>query len=303
MKQTIKVYVNGQPFAPEDAKISVFDRGFLFGDAVYEVARSYGRVFFELEPHIRRMFNSAQMISLDLQQSEDDYIRDIYHAYQSIPLENIYMRIQITRGEGTIGLNMANAVKPNVIIYFRHLDKIDPKWYEEGVAIATTQRMRNPKKALDPNIKSGNYLNNVLAFMDAVKIKAIESIMVNAQGLITEGTTSNIFSVKNGVLITPPVDFDILQGITRKLVLGLAKDIKIPIREAGITPAELENSDEVFLTSSTREVLPVHWVNQKTIGRPGMGPVTQQLAAAYKDYLRGYVKRAEEKYGALLQAK
>lgn len=303
MKQSIKVFVNGKIFDPQDAKVSVFDRGFLFGDAVYEVARSYGRVFFELEPHISRMFNSAELLSLDLQQSEEDYIRDIYKAYQQIPLNDIYMRIQITRGEGTIGLNMANANKPNVIIYFRNLDKLDPVWYSEGVSIVTTTRMRNPKKALDPNIKSGNYLNNVLAYMDAVKIKAFESIMVNAQGLVTEGTTTNIFSVKNGVLITPPVDFDILQGITRRLVLNLAKNLKIPVREVGVTPSELENADEVFLTSSTREVLPVHWVNGKEIGTPGMGPVTKSLADAYKDFVRQYVKQAEEKYGALLQAK
>ena len=303
MKNAIKVFVNGQAFEPQNAKISVFDRGFLFGDAVYEVARSYGRVFMELEPHISRMFNSANMISLDLQKSEEDYIQDIYKAYQRIPLDNIYMRIQITRGEGTIGLNMANALKPNVIIYFRHLDPVPDEWYERGVSIATTGRLRNPKKALDPNIKSGNYLNNVLAFMDAVKIKAIESIMVNSQGLITEGTTSNIFSVKNGILITPPVEFDILQGITRKIVLALAKNLKIPAKEAGSTPAELENSDEVFLTSSTREVLPVRFVNGKEIGAPGMGPITKQLAAAYKEFVREYCGRAKEKYGALLQAK
>ncbi|MEQ1876341.1 MAG: aminotransferase class IV, partial [Bdellovibrionia bacterium] len=249
-----------------------------------------------------RMFNSAAMISLDLQQSEEDYIREIYKAYQQIPLENIYMRIQITRGEGTIGLNMANAAKPNVIIYFRHLDKIDPEWYSTGVSIATTTRVRNSKKALDPNIKSGNYLNNVLAFMDAVKVKAIESIMVNSQGLITEGTTSNIFSVKHGVLITPPVDFDILQGITRKRVLEIAKSLKLPIREAGVTPAELENSDEVFLTSSTREVLPVHWVNGKEVGSPGMGPITKQLAAALKEFIREYCDQSKAKYDGLLQA-
>jgi branched-chain amino acid aminotransferase len=303
MKMSELVFVNGKAFKPEEAKISVFDRGFLFGDAVYEVARSYGRVFLELEPHISRMFNSANLIGLDLQKTEDEYIREIYQCYKSVPLENMYMRIQITRGEGNIGLGTANANKPNVIIYFRHLEKLDPKLYDVGGSIVTSSRIRNSKKALDPNIKSGNYLNNVLAYMDASKSKALESILINSQGLITEGTTSNIFSVKNGVLITPPVEFDILQGITRKIVIGIAHKLKIPVKEAGITPSELENSDEVFLTSSTREVLPIHWVNGKVIGNEGYGPVTKLLALTYKDHVKQYCEQKKEKYGALLQAK
>ncbi len=287
MKKTKFVAINGEVFKPEDAKVSVFDRGFMYGDAVYEVARSYGRVFFELEPHIARMFNSARMIQLDLKKTPEQYIQDIYRIYKKIPDENIYMRIQITRGTGTIGLGMKNAAEPNVIIYFRELEPTPVGFYEKGVKVVTTQRLRNTKKALDPNIKSGNYLNNVLAYNDATVADAYESIMLNSSGQVTEGTVSNIFRVQGGVVYSPPDDYDILKGITRGTVVRLCSELSIPYRQAGFTPAELEGSDEVFLTSSTREVVPVAIVNNKNI-KTSPGAVTQRLGAAYKSYVKKY---------------
>jgi branched-chain amino acid aminotransferase len=291
MKRTKLVSINGEIFKPEDAKISVFDRGFLYGDAVYEVARSYGRVFFELEAHINRMFNSANLIQLDLKKTPDQYIKEIYQVYSKVRDENIYMRIQITRGTGTIGLGLKNTTEPNVIIYIRELDQTPAEYYEKGVKVVTTQRLRNSKKALDPNIKSGNYLNNVLAFVDASQADAIESVMVNSQGFVTEGTTSNIFAVKSGVVMGPPDDFDLLKGITRRIVIGLCKNLKIPYKEGSFTPQDFETADEVFLTSSTREVLPVRLVNNANI-KQAPGPISRSLALAYKDYV---VKYCEER--------
>lgn len=286
MKKTLLVSINGEIFKPEEAKISVFDRGFMYGDAVYEVARTYGRIFFELEKHLERMFKSAEMIGMDLGQNVDAYIRDIYSVYSHVPKENIYMRIQVTRGTGTIGLSAANATKPNVIIYIRDLDPSPEIHYLEGVKIVTTSRLRNSKRALDPNIKSGNYLNNVLAYMDASKVKAYDSIMMNSQGFLTEGTTSNIFMVKDGIVISPPDDFDLLRGITRGIVVRLCKELGIHYLEKGFTSSELENASEAFLTSSTKEVLPVGVVNEKKIKAPG--PVTRNLMSAYKDHVKKY---------------
>jgi branched-chain amino acid aminotransferase len=288
MKRTKLVAINGEVFKPEDAKISVFDRGFMYGDAIYEVARSYGRIFFELESHIQRMFNSASAIQLDLRLSQQDYIKEIYRIYSKISDKNLYMRIQITRGtNNTIGLGMKNTEGPNVIIYLRDIDPTPSEYYEKGAKIVTSQRQRNTKKALDPNIKSGNYLNNVLAYVDATSADAIESIMVNASGQVTEGTTSNIFRVQHGVVINPPDDFDILRGITRGIIIQLCKQLNIPHNETGFTPAELENSDEVFLTSSVREIVPIRQVNSKVIATCP-GPITQKLALAYKDYVKRY---------------
>jgi branched-chain amino acid aminotransferase len=287
MKHTKLVSINGKLFQPRDAKISVFDRGFLYGDAVYEVARSYGRVFFELEAHMERMFNSADLIGMDLGQSQDAFIKDIYQVYSNVKDLDVYMRIQITRGEGTIGLSVKNASKPNVVIYIRELETTPEEHYTRGVSIVTTDRLRNSKKALDPNIKSGNYLNNLLAFMEATKSSAYESIMVNTKNLVTEGTTANVYMVKGGAVISPPDDFDILRGITRRIVKGLCKKEKIEFIEKGFTPQEMESADEVFLTSSTKEVLPVRLVNTSGI-KTAPGPVSKKLGLAYKDYVKEY---------------
>lgn len=292
MKRTRIVAINGEIFKPEEAKISVFDRGFLYGDAVYEVARSYGRVFFELEAHISRMFNSASLIQMDLKKTQEQYIKEIYRVYSKVPENDIYMRIQITRGTGNIGLGLKNATEPNVIIYIRELDQTPKEYYEKGVKVVTTQRLRNSKKALDPNIKSGNYLNNVLAFVDASQAEAIESVMVNSEGFVTEGTTSNIFLIKNGAVMGPPDEFDLLKGITRRIVVGLCKDLGIPYKEGSFTPADFEKADEVFLTSSTREVLPVRQVNSANI-KAAPGPISRSLALAYKEYVKKYCAERE----------
>jgi branched-chain amino acid aminotransferase len=287
MNSTLLVSVNGHLSSAQDAKISVFDRGFLYGDAVYEVARSYGRVFFELEAHIERLFRSASMIEMDLLKSQKSYIDDIYNVYSKVKETDAYMRIQITRGEGPIGLSTKNASKPNVVIYIRKLEPTPPEYYSKGVSIVTTNRWRNNKKALDPNIKSGNYLNNLLAFTHATKANAFESIMVNSDGLVTEGTTANVYMVKQGAVISTPDSFDILQGITRRILKGLCEKQKIPFIEKGYSPEDLELADEAFLTSSTKEVLPVAYVNGKSV-KSAPGAISKQLGLAYKEYVKEY---------------
>jgi len=286
MKNTKLISINGKIYSPQEAKISVFDRGFLYGDAVYEVARSYGRVFFELEKHIQRLFKSAESIGMDLQKTPEDYIQEIYQVYSLVPDENMYMRIQITRGEGDIGLSTKLSTKPNVIIYIRHLEFPASDFYSKGQKVVTTDRLRNSKRALDPNIKSGNYLNNVLAYRKATDEGAFEAVMINTKGEITEGTTSNIFRVQGGVVYSPPDDADILRGITRGIVKSLCSELGISYKEEAFSGAELEKSEEVFLTSSTKEVVPVRQVNASSIKAPG--EITQRLAMAYKEYVKKY---------------
>jgi branched-chain amino acid aminotransferase len=285
------VSINGTISKPNDAKISVFDRGFLFGDAIYEVTRSYDRIFFEIEAHIDRLYRSADFIQMDLGKTKAQMIDHIYKIYENISCNDIYMRIQVSRGQGPIGMSKSLVAHPNEVIIMYPFQQIDEKYYKQGVTIYVTPRLRNAKKALDPNIKSGNYLNNVLAYMDGEKHKAFETFMVNKENMITEGTTSNIFMVKGQKLITPPIDFDILEGITRRIVMGLAKDLGLSVEQRGFDLEELSKADEVFLTSSTREIVPISesngfkWSVQKF-------HVMQKLIEKYQEYIHNYCQKA-----------
>ncbi len=287
------VSINGEIFDPANAKISVFDRGFLFGDAVYEVTRSYGNILFQLEAHLDRLIKSAEAIDLNIGKTRDQLMQELYRLHNASKKTDRYVRIQVTRGEGAIGMAMDLAPLANIVIYVKDVDLVSKDKYENGVSVVTSQRLRNNKRALDPNIKSGNYLNNVLAFKDASKEKAFESIMMDEAGLCAEGTTSNIFRVKNSILQTPPITSDILVGITRKLVIDAAKEIGIQVSEKSFTPQELETSDEVFITSSTREVLPVSKVNKSQLK---VGQITKKLAERYKTKIVEYCDWAKSKH-------
>ncbi len=286
------VSINGVITKPKDAKISVFDRGFLFGDAIYEVTRSYGRILFELEAHIERLYKSADKINLKMTMSQKDMIQHIYNIYKKQNQDNVFMRIQISRGQGPIGMASHLAEKPNEVIFMYPFTPIDSKYYDQGAKTFVSSRLRNTKQAMDPNIKSGNYLNNVMAFMEGEKDDAFEVFMVNGKNQITEGCTSNLFIIKNGVLITPPSEYDILQGITRKILMKLAPKIGIRCVEEGFDLKTLQNADEVFLTSSTREIVPICNVNGKSwdVNRFSL---TKKLVEAYKRYIEEYCERAQ----------
>jgi branched-chain amino acid aminotransferase len=286
------VSINGEIFEPQKAKISVFDRGFLFGDAVYEVTRSYGRIFFQIEEHIERLFNSADNINMNLGKTQSQMIDHIYSIYKKLNLDDIYMRIQVSRGQGPIGMSPGLAKSVNEVIIMYPFQPSPQEHYTSGVTICVTERRRNSKRALDPNIKSGNYLNNVLAFIEGEKINAYETFMLNEQGNITEGTTSNIFCVKGRSLITPPASYDILRGITRKIVLSLAKNEGLKIEESGFPLDTLMDADEVFLTSSTREIMPISAINGVAT-KKSPGDVTTQLHKKYKRFIEDYCKNAQ----------
>jgi branched-chain amino acid aminotransferase len=286
------VAINGHLCRPEEAKISVFDRGFLYGDGIYEVTRSYGRVLFALEEHIDRLYNSARLIALDIGYEKTGLIKELYRLYKQVNRDDIYMRVIITRGEGQISLDPAAATKPNMVVIFKDLPPIDAKLYDTGVDVITASIQRNPKKSLDPNIKSGNYLNNILAMAEAKKQGAYDALMVNREGHVTEGTTWNVLMVKGGVVVTPPDEADILHGITRKILKKLCKQNDILWQERFFAPDELKAADEVFLSSSLREVLPIRSVDGKSIGNGKPGPVAERLAGIYKQYVREYCAKA-----------
>ncbi len=287
------VAINGHISKPEDAKISVFDRGFLFGDAIYEVTRSYGRILFELEAHVDRLFKSAEQIDMRLQMNKAELIGHIYSIYKKLDIDNVFMRIQISRGQGPIGMSGKIPQSVNEVIYMYPFVPIDSSYYTKGAKAFVTSRLRNSKRALDPNIKSGNYLNNVMAFIEGEKQDAFESFMVNDKNHITEGCTSNIFMVKNGVFITPPSDYDILQGITRKIIMKIAPRIGAKVTEEGFDLKTLQNADEVFLTSSTREIVPINNVNGRSwdVSRFSL---TKKLTEAYKRYIEEYCESAQK---------
>ena len=285
------VSVNGEVSSPKDAKISVFDRGFLFGDGVYEVARSYGYILFALEEHIERLFNSASRIGLDIGKSPEEIKEEIYRVYKLAKQPDMYVRIIITRGEvDQINIDPSHPSKCNTVIYVKELGKSDPANYSDGVDIVTASVFRNPKKSLDPNIKSGNYLNNVMAIGEAKAKKAYDALMINSQGYVTEGPTWNIVIVKNGTYITPPDDSDILLGITRKILRKICNQNKLKWEERNFTPDDVKAADEAFSTGSVKEIMAIRSLDGVKIGSGKVGEATRKLSALYKEYIADYIK-------------
>ena len=283
------VYVNGKFLSKDDAKVSVFDHGFLYGDGVYETMRAYrGKIFF-LGRHLARLKQSADAISLALPFSLEKIGEALNEALTVNKLNEAYVRIQISRGEGEIGLDPALCPAPTIVIMTRPFKDYPPELYANGVAVAVVQTRRNHPLALDPAIKGTNFLNNILAKIESLKTGAYEGIMLNWKGYVAEGTISNIFTVKKGVLHTPDLETGILEGITRDLVLHLAKKEKIPAREMLMRPKDLTKADECFITNTTVEVLPVTTIDGHQVGDGRPGPITEKLMKAYKNEVLHHV--------------
>jgi branched-chain amino acid aminotransferase len=304
MKRREIVVINGTVSSPEEAKISVFDRGFLFGDAVYEVTRSYGRVLFQLEAHVERLFASASRLRMDLKKSQKEVCSELYRYVDMTDQDNVYVRVQVSRGQGPIGMDPGLVAEPNWVVYVRPLAPHKPTLYTQGCAVALSGVQRNDKRALDPNIKSGNYLNNVLAFTDgqerfgkyatqlSLQMSDLQEVlMLDSDGRINEGCTSNIFIVKNGRLLTPPDSSDLLKGITRRIILDLAASAQIELEMRPLDPVELQSADEAFLSSATRELMPVRSVEAHLL-KNSPGPITSLLLKKYREYIAEYCRVA-----------
>jgi branched-chain amino acid aminotransferase len=284
------IFLNNKLVPDKQAKVSIFDHGFLYGDGIYETLRVYEGVVFMLEEHIERLFRSASMIRLTLSHSPKAIQRAVYRTIQANRHHDAYVRISVSRGPGPIGLDPGLCPKPTFVIMTKKLKDYPKNYYEKGVSISVSRTRRNFKSALDPQIKSLNFLNNILATIESIDAGTHEAVMLNYKGYIAEGTTSNIFFVKNDVLYTPNITVGILDGITRKVILDSAREMNIKIKEGRFARRSLYSADEVFISSTTREIMPVTRVDDRKISNR-IGPVTKALLSCYQKKVREYIRR------------
>jgi len=276
------IYINGKYFSKEDAKISVYDHGLLYGDGVFEGMRTYSNKVFRLDEHIDRLYESARAILLTIPMSKQEMIEAVKKTVELSGLSDSYIRLVVTRGSGSLGLDPNRTSDPQVIIIVDLIALYDRKYYDEGLKIITASTIRNHPAALSPRIKSLNYLNNIMAKLEGLQAGCMEAIMLNHKGEVAECTGDNIFIVKKGQLLTPSADSGILEGITRNAILELANTLKIPARETTLTRHDLLVADECFLTGSAAEVIPVVSIDSRPIGDGKVGPTTKQLMVEFK---------------------
>lgn len=282
----IRVHINGRVSAPEDAKISVFDRGFLYGDSVYEtIGTVYGRLF-AARDHLDRLERSASRIGLRVP-PRAEIERAIAETVAAAGNPESRVRVILTRGAGKLDLDPAAADDTQLIVIVFPLGPPTREMYEKGVEVAIVSVARNNPRAIDPAVKSGNYLNNILALGEARRRSgAYEAILCDADGSVAEGASSNIFAVVDGRVLTPPTEVGILDGITRAKVIGLCQAHDVPSAERRLSPFDLRNAEEAFITSATRGVLPVTRIDGRAVGTGVPGPITRRLIGLYDDLAR-----------------
>jgi len=277
------VNVNGRVFDQEHAVVSVFDHGFLYGEGVYETWRTYNGQPFLFDRHMRRLRNSSGMIALTVPLSDEQLDARCRETIRAAGLkEEAYVRMLVTRGIGELSYDLERCPSPSIVVIVKPHVAPPPDVYERGVKVAIVPIIRNHPGTVSPLIKSNNLLNNALAMQEALKRGAFEGVMRNYRGELAECTTANLFIVKAGGVLTPPLDAGLLPGITREFVLEIGKDTGIPVREAVLHDADLFEADEAFLTSSTRELVPIVQVDERRIGNGAPGPVTCTLLETFR---------------------
>ncbi|MHC4391318.1 MAG: aminotransferase class IV [Planctomycetota bacterium] len=279
------IRINGVTYRrPEDATVSIFDHGFLFGDSVYEVCRTHGGRPYEVGPHLARLGASARRISLDLGHSLIELAQEIESAAADRGFEDeAYIRIIVTRGVGALSIDPVSCGRPTRILILKPLAPWAPELYTDGIALTLVATLRNAPGTVDPSIKTGNYLNSVIALIEAKKAGAQEALMQGRDGHLTECTTSNLFFVREGIVHTPSLESGILSGITRSQVIRIARENGVSIREGSYNPGDLRAADEAFITSTTRGIMPVRSLDGQPIGGVGQRPVTARLSAIMAD--------------------
>ena len=289
------VNVDGALVAPDEAKVSVFDRGFLYGDSVYEVIRTYGVRPFEQAAHLARLRHSAERIGLapkwDAERTGSEIARTLEASRggdrpdpAAAPwiVDERYVRVVMTRGAGEIGLDPALAVDPVALVVVQPLSGPPASAYRDGVAAAIVGVRRADPDAVDPSAKTGAHLPNVLAVQQARAAGAHEALLLDARGFVTEGSSSNVFAVARGVLRTPPLAAGILEGVTRGVVLRLAREARVQVEEVALRPEDLEGAEEVFITSTVREIVPVTRLGVRAVGSGRPGPTTRAVHRAFR---------------------
>lgn len=284
---SLQVYINGKFFAKEDAKVSVYDHGLLYGDGIFEGIRCYSGKVFRLEEHLERLYQSARAIMLEIPISPQKMADDIYETLRRNNFQDAYIRLVVTRGAGSLGLDPFKTSDPQVIIITDKIALYPPEYYGKGLELITAATIRNHPAALSPRIKSLNYLNNIMAKMEGLQAGCVEALMLNHKGELAECTGDNIFLVRKGRLQTPPIDAGILEGVTRNAVIELAEQMGIPCDQIPLTRHDVFIADECFLTGTAAEVIPVVKLDKRPIGAGSVGPLTQQLIVAFKKLVHG----------------
>jgi branched-chain amino acid aminotransferase len=285
-----KVWIDGAPVDAAEARVPVFDRGFLYGDSVYEVLRTFSGRPFGMVPHLERLERSAAGLEMTIP-PRAEIERAIAETLAAAGEADAYIRIIVTRGAGEIGLDPAMADRPRLIVIVRPVHLPDASAYENGVEVAIVGRSRTspgaPGATVDPAVKSGNYLVSVLAVAEARRRGAYEAILCDAVGRITEGGSSNFFVVRGGRCATPPLSVGLLEGITRRTVIELCRAAELPVDEVPLWPVDLRRAGEAFITSSVRGIVPVVTVDGQPIGSGKPGPITRRVMALYDQRTRG----------------
>jgi branched-chain amino acid aminotransferase len=276
------IFLGGQFVKKEDAVISVYDHGFLYGDGVFEGIRVYSGNVFRLDAHLKRLYESAQSIMLQIPYTQEEMTKLIVETIRKNQLESAYIRVVVSRGKGNLGLDPSSCLNPNVIIIAEELAMFPKEFYEHGIKIASVASRRNRPDVLSPQVKSLNYLNNILVKLEANQAGVQEALMLNDQGYVTEGSADNIFIVKNGIVYTPPVYLGALEGITRNAILDVAKAQGFEVRETPFTRHDVYVADEVFLTGTAVEVIAVVEVDGRIIQNGKPGNVTNQLLEEFR---------------------
>ncbi len=286
MATEIEIYIDGRWLPKSEAKVSVFDHGFLYGDGVFEGIRAYDGHVFRLKQHLRRLERSAKLIQLKIPASLGSLEKLVKEALRRNGLRDAYIRLVISRGVGDLGLDPFVCKRPTIVLVADRLQLFPEKFYQVGLPAIVAKRRRTNTDALDPSIKSCNYLNNILAKVEAIRAGVPEAIMLNAQGDVCECTGDNIFVVKGNTIITPPVSAGVLVGITRSAVFDLVKKTKYKLVEKLFKPTALFKADEIFFTGTAAEVIPVSKIDGRRIGKGKPGPVTLDLINRYHALIR-----------------
>jgi len=283
---SIQVYVNGEFFPKEEAKISVFDHGFLYGDGVFEGIRAYNGRVFKLKEHIDRLYNGARGIMLDIPLTKEEMTEVVLETIRRNQLKDAYIRLVVSRGTGDLGLDPRKCQKPTIICIADKIVLYPEKLYTEGMEIITAATRRNRPEGVNPQMKSLNYLNNILAKIEANLAGVPEAMLLNTEDYVAECTGDNIFIVRDGVLITPPPYVGILIGITRNTVMELAEKLGIKVEEKVFTRYEVFTADECFLSGTAAEAIPVVKVDGRPIGDGKPGPITKKIIDAFKELIK-----------------
>lgn len=286
IRMSLKIYIGGKLYDKADAKISVYDHGLLYGDGVFEGIRSYSGRVFRLAEHVDRLFDSARSIYLQIPMTRAEMAQAIIDTLAVNKLTDAYIRVMVTRGAGSLGLDPRKTTDPQVIIITDSITLYPDELYRNGLKIVTAGTMRNHPAALNPRIKSLNYLNNIMAKVEAINAGCLEALMLNHKGEVAECTGDNVFIIRKGELHTPPIDAGILEGITRNAVIELARKAGIAVFERSMDRHDIYTSDECFLTGTAAEVIPVVECDGRPIGTGKPGPITLNLLDQFHALVR-----------------